>query len=74
MIKTITQDDLLKYVYCETSKKQTEQIEFALRFDEDLKNDLLDFRFLKKEIQKIELSPTQKLVDNLIFFSKNYSS
>ncbi len=74
MIKTITQDDLIKYVYGETNSEENEQIEISLSLDEALKNDLSDFTFIKNEIKKIDLSPSQKMVDNLIFFSKNYSA
>lgn len=74
MIKTITQDDLVKYIYGETSREENEQIEFSLNFDEELKNDLTDFTFIKNEIRKIDLSPSQRLVDNLIFFSRNYNA
>ncbi|QNL21465.1 hypothetical protein HZR84_05805 [Hyphobacterium sp. CCMP332] len=74
MIKTITQDDLIKYVYGETNSEENEQIEISLSLDEELKNDLSDFTFIKNEIKKIDLSPSQRMVDNLIFFSKNYSA
>ena len=74
MIKTITNDDLIRYVYGETSESENEQIENAVCWDKEMKNDLSDFQFLKKEIRKIDMSPSQKLVDNLIFFSKNYSA
>ena len=74
MIKTVTQDELIKYVYGETSEEENEQIEYSLSFDEELKNDLSDFTFIKNEIKKINLSPSQRLVDNLIFFSKNYKA
>ncbi|MEQ8358490.1 MAG: hypothetical protein RH860_03315 [Cytophagales bacterium] len=74
MIKTITQDELIKYVYGETNSEENEQIEISLNLDEELKNDLSDFTFIKNEIKKIDLSPSQRMVDNLIFFSKNYSA
>lgn len=74
MIKTITNDDLIRYVYDETSEVENEQIESVITWDKEMKNDLSDFQFLKKEISRIEMSPSQKLVDNLLFFSKNYSS
>ncbi len=74
MIKTITQDELIKYVYGETNAEENEQIEISLSLDEELKNDLSDFTFIKNEIKKIDLSPSQRMVDNLIFFSKNYSA
>ena len=74
MIKTITQDDLVKYIYGETSVEENEQIEYSLNFDEELKNDLSDFTFIKNEIKKIDLSPSQRMVENLIFFSKNYNA
>lgn len=74
MIKTITQDELMKYVYGETSAEENEQIEISLSLDEELKNDLSDFTFIKNEIKKIDLSPSQRMVDNLIFFSKNYGA
>ena len=74
MIKTITHDDLVKYIYGETSVEENEQIEYSLSFDEELKNDLSDFTFIKNEIKKIDLSPSQRMVENLIFFSKNYNA
>ena len=74
MIKTITQDDLIRYVYLETSVEENKLIENTIIWDEEMNRDLSDFKFMKKEMSKIELKPSNKMSDNLIFFSKNYSA
>lgn len=73
MIKTITQDDLVRYVYLETSEEENKLIENTIIWDEEMNKDLSDLKFMKKEMSKIELEPSKRMSENLIFFSKNYS-
>jgi hypothetical protein len=74
MIKTITHEDLIRYVYKETSENKNSLIENARIWDKELDSEISDFAFLKREIEKIEVRPSKRLTENLLFFSKNYSA
>lgn len=74
MIKTITQDEIVKYIYNETSAEENQQIENVMTWDSELKEEINEMLFLKKEIKKIELKPSDRLTENLLFFSKHFNS
>ena len=74
MIKTITNDDLVRYIYGETNAEESDQIEQVSEWDRDVKQDLSEFKSILKELDKIELAPSEKFVDNLMFFSRKYKA
>ncbi len=71
MTKTFTQDDLIRYIYHETSDQENKEIENALICDDVI---LEMFNKLKSTIQqldKIEKSPSGQTIDKILDYSKS---
>ncbi len=58
MQKTITQEDLLRYIYKETSKEESKIIEESINKDRALKLFYLETMDTIKHLDKINLSPS----------------
>jgi len=72
MIKTFTQDDLVRYIYEETSEEENAEIASAMLFDEELEQNYDD---LKEVISGLEASmkePSAKTIDAILSYSKSY--
>jgi len=69
---TSTQNDVIRYLYNETSNKENTFIEEALLYDRELFDFYLDCADIKTGMDKIELSPSDRAIDNILNFSKNY--
>jgi len=71
MTKNITQDNLIRYIYSETTAAETSLIEEALRSDWELKelhDNLIESR---SDLNKVKLKPAQKVIDNIMRYSKD---
>ena len=71
MIKTFTQDDLVRYIYEETSEEENAEIASAMLFDELEQN----YDDLKEVISGLEASmkePSAKTIDAILSYSKSY--
>ena len=71
MTKNITQDNLIRYIYQETTAEETDLIEEALQSDWELKELYETLVEAKAELNKVEISPSQKVVDKILSYSKN---
>jgi hypothetical protein len=69
---TSTQNEILRYVYGETSNSENVFIEQSLVNNKILLDYYLDCLELKSEMDKISLSPRDSTVQNILSFSKNY--
>lgn len=74
MTKTFTLDDILRYAYEETTEEENGLIEEALVADPALLEFYLDTIDLKAGLDRTELSPPNRVVDNILSFSRNYQS
>ena len=72
MIKTSTDSDIVKYIYNQFNNKEKIDFESKLLFDSNLNNLIEDYYFIIDEIEKIDLKPNKKLLENIMFFSKSY--
>ncbi|MFN3489704.1 MAG: hypothetical protein ACK4YV_11245 [Emticicia sp.] len=71
---TSTQNDVVRYLYNETSNQENTLVEEALLFDKDLLNFYLDCADLKSGMDKIQLSPSDSAIDRILSYSRNYKS
>ncbi|WP_041693509.1 hypothetical protein [Emticicia oligotrophica] len=69
---TSTQNDVIRYLYNETSNQENSFIEEALLFDKDLLDFYLDCADLKTGLDKIELTPSNSAVERILDYSRNY--
>ncbi len=73
MIQTFTHDDIIRYVYEETTDDENRQIEDALVEDPDLLMFYLDLADLKEGLDKVQLQPSERTVERILAFSSNFS-
>jgi peptidyl-tRNA hydrolase len=74
MIQISTHDDVIRYVYEETNHYENEQIEDALADDQELLTFYLDTLETKQLMNKIVRTPSDRCVQNILDFSRNYSA
>ena len=73
MTKTFTYDDVVRYLYAETTENENDLIVEALALDDDLMNFYLDSLEIKSQMNKIVRTPSDKSIEKVIRFSKQYS-
>ncbi|HNV98488.1 MAG TPA: hypothetical protein PKL06_03895 [Chitinophagales bacterium] len=71
MIKTVTQDNLVRFIYGEISAEEASLIQEALTSDLELKELYDQLVESKAELDKIRLQPSQKVIDNILNYSRN---
>jgi len=72
MTKTFTYDDVVRYLYAETTENENDLIVEALALDDDLMNFYLDSLEIKSQMNKIVRTPSDKSIEKVIKFSKQY--
>ena len=73
MTKTFTYDDVIRYLYAETTQNENDSIAEALALDDDLMNFYLDSLEMKEQMNKIVRTPSDRSIQKIIHFSKQYS-
>lgn len=69
---TSTQNDVVRYLYNETSNQENTIVESALLFDKELLNFYLDCADLKSGMDKIQLSPSDSAIERILSYSRNF--
>lgn len=69
---TSTQNDVVRYLYNETSIQENSLVEEALLFDKDLLDFYLDCADLKTGMDKIQLSPSDSAIERILNYSRDY--
>ena len=73
MIKTSTSSDIVKYIYNQFNNKEKVDFESKMLFDSNLYNLIEDYCFIIKKIEKVNLKPNKKLLENIMCCSKSYN-
>lgn len=71
MIKTFTQNDLMRYLYHETTEKEEREINKALLADNELRELYQSMSAMKTEMDKAQLEPSSNAVLNILSYSRN---
>ena len=71
MIKTFTQDDVIRYVYHETSELETLEIEKALLCDAKLQESYNEINRVINQLDEKMKTPSQQAINNILNYSKN---
>jgi hypothetical protein len=74
MIQLFTPDDVIRYVYEETTDSENLLIEDALIGDQELLEFYLDALEMKSLMNKIERTPSNRAVSNILAYSQSYRS
>lgn len=72
MTKTFTQDDVIRYVYEETSPEENLLIEDALMSEPELMTFFLDALEMRSLMNRIERQPRQSTVQAILSYSQNH--
>lgn len=72
MTKTFTQDDVIRYVYEETSPEENLLIEDAMMSEPELMTFFLEALELRALMNKIERQPRVSTVQAILNYSKNH--
>ena len=67
---SFTQEDLLQYLYKETSPQKTQAIQAALETDYSLREKLEVITSAQQRLEKLTLSPRKKAVDNILKYAE----
>ena len=70
MIKTFTPDDLLRYLYEDTSVEETQEIEKALLNDASLQE---EFELLQSDLgllDELKYEPSERCIDHIMDYAR----
>lgn len=70
MIKIFTPDDLLKYLYQDTTAEETLEIEKALQTDSCLKNKYEELQQDLEMLDELILSPSDQCTDHIMAYAR----
>ena len=70
MTKTFTRNDLIRYIYQETTESEKKEIEQELLLDNRLFEEYKNLAEVSMELDRIELSPSQKTINKILNYSK----
>ncbi|MEP6582618.1 MAG: hypothetical protein ABJA90_00065 [Ginsengibacter sp.] len=65
----ITQEDLVRYLYNETSEKKSELVKEALESDMNLRDSFETLLASKKSLEDVDLSPRQESIDKILQYA-----
>ena len=72
MIKTFTQDDLVRYMYKETTAEENAEIELAMLFDDELADEFAELESVVESLDCAEKAPSDRVIDAILSYSKSY--
>ena len=70
MIKTFTQNDVVRYLYHETSTKENEEIAQALLCDSELEAAYNELKAIKDQIVLDFKNPSEKVINSILEYSR----
>ncbi|OIN60456.1 hypothetical protein [Arsenicibacter rosenii] len=74
MIQTSTYDDVIRYVYEETSEEENLAVEDTLMSDPEMMTQFLETLEIRALMNRIEREPRESSIQNILSYSRNYSS
>ncbi|HMP98279.1 MAG TPA: hypothetical protein PKC24_00770 [Cyclobacteriaceae bacterium] len=70
MIKTFTQDDLIRFLYNECAEQEKQEISKALLCDAELQESFKELLAVKRQINAAKLNPSNETVEKILAASK----
>lgn len=70
MIKIFTPDDLLRYLYEDTSAEESKEIEKALQNDSHLQKKYEQLRMDMELLDELVLTPSDKCIDHIMGYAR----
>ncbi len=72
MIKTFTENDLIKYIYNELGLRETAALKQALITDLQLQDQLDELRLMVNQLEKVNYSPSERSVNRILDHSRSF--
>jgi len=73
MIKTFTQNDVIRFVYDEVSTEERSQFNDLLLIDLDFQHMYVNHTKMKNQIVKSTLEPSENVINRILTYSKSLS-
>lgn len=73
MIKTFTENELVRYLYEESSASENVEIRNALLCDSSLEELFSELKFSSSLLDRLSFSPSKLSLDGIFDFSNNFS-
>ena len=70
MTKTFTRNDLIRYIYNETTENEKKEIEQELLLNNKLFEEYKDLAEVSMELDRFEMSPSENVINKILNFSK----
>jgi hypothetical protein len=70
MIKTFTQNDLIRFLYHETSEEETKEINKALLCDSELQEQYKELNATHKQLNQTKLEPSAASIQNILNYAR----
>jgi len=71
MIKTSTHNEIIRFLYGETSLNENEMLKGSLLFNNELRDEYQDLAFVKKSLDKAFKNPEKRVIENILNYSKS---
>ena len=71
MIKTFTQNDLIRFIYHETSEAEERELNKALICDSELQGKYKELVAVKSQLDKSQLEPSAVAVQNILGYARS---
>ena len=71
MTRSLTQIDVLRYVYNETNKEMDEKIHQAILTNDDVADEFVQISEAKALLNKCEYKASEKTLQNILAYSKS---
>ena len=72
MIKTFTQNDLIRFLYHETSEQEEREINKALICDSELQEQYKELIATKNQLDVARMEPSAIVVENILNYSRSF--
>lgn len=69
---TLNQNDVIRYIYNETTPKENERITETLLYDSELLDFYMDALDLKAGFDEVIMAPPTFVTDNIMAYSRKY--
>jgi hypothetical protein len=70
MIKTFTQNDLIRYIYQETSEEETREIHNALICESELQQQYTELLQTQQSLTEAQMTPRASVVQNILDYAR----
>ena len=69
MTKTFTQNDLIRFIYRETTENEEQEIKRVLSLDSELQLQYRELLLARKTLDKSKLEPSQAAIDRILRYA-----